>query len=767
MQEVTPWPDSFDVAEPVARVLVDGQEVPVESVSVSSELGSAMPERVVAGGGMAASTGDASVLRSQDVSEDGLNPWGDAGRFAAAREVVVEAGYRDPATGVIGCARQMTGQVDALDGGALSNAMGLQLVDHTPALDREITIEPLMRLYPPIENNGHRLGAGLSPFYVTNRVLRHCGFYSTPPLLNQAVVSAPLFGSGVAERGTLFAGVAASGAPYSAVFQAVPWGLGLSDGQLQYAPDFGSRGHGRLTSTLHVSFLRSAFSGSSPSTSSINLQWGSWNNAVMVYADSFGTVTVRYRTNGTTSTVASLPAGDVAESETFTVLIRPSGEATIYASNGQSASGMLPLPPLATSQDMTEVMVQVPETGNRLGGVQVAFSTTRNEGFVRTAHIESPIYWGTLAFPFQHEVNCLDLLKDHAKAELAAIWIDEAGHFRWRNRQQLRSATPKGTLTSEHDLLSLPWEFPVRSVYSRVNIDRDEPSITRRTRASITVSDRSGGVLGTGEDEQLFIEAPGDEDWHMVEAPQWLGGTVGYYQLVRGRGSYSGGIVVDDDDNERLAYSSRLVQSWQQIHPQRWLLSSAAINLGGSEYIEQAFRDRPDLYGRFAGESLPIIRAKGVVRWEKETLTASQQGPEWAPEYTHQVGPWVQAGQALGFLAEDLGEALTKPEPVLRDITIVPDPRIQLGDVFWLEDRSAFHVRLRVVVMGKTLTYHATSGGPEMTQRITCRVIAVQRLKVTYDELEAEWQGRNYTAFESAWSDQDYNALEANPLERN
>src|SRR5690625_1856267 len=118
MQEVTPWPDSFDVAEPVARVLVDGQEVPVESVSVSSELGSAMPERVVAGGGMAASTGDASVLRSQDVSEDGLNPWGDAGRFAAASEVVVEAGYRDPDTQEVGCARQMTAQVDALDGGA-------------------------------------------------------------------------------------------------------------------------------------------------------------------------------------------------------------------------------------------------------------------------------------------------------------------------------------------------------------------------------------------------------------------------------------------------------------------------------------------------------------------------------------------------------------------------------------------------------------------------------------------------------------------------
>src|SRR5690625_3873958 len=106
MQDVTPWPDRFDVSEPVARVVVDGREVDVESVTVASELDSAMPERVAAGGGgVIAATGTASIFRPDDVTEAGFNPWGDAASFVKATEVVVEAGYRDRATGQMGFAR--------------------------------------------------------------------------------------------------------------------------------------------------------------------------------------------------------------------------------------------------------------------------------------------------------------------------------------------------------------------------------------------------------------------------------------------------------------------------------------------------------------------------------------------------------------------------------------------------------------------------------------------------------------------------------------
>lgn len=765
MQNVTPWPSSFDVSQPVARVLVDGVEVDVESMSVSSELGSAMPERVVAGGGLVASTGDARIVRSQDVSESGFNPWGDAGRFASAEEVVVEAGFRDPASGEVGCARQVTAQVDSLDGGALSNAVGLSFVDHAPALDRNITIEPLMHQYPPLEDNGRFMGAGLSPFYVTNRVLRHCGFYSTPPMISQALVSAPLFGSGVAERGTLVGAEGAAGPPRIAQYFATRWGLGLSGGRLSYTPDLGSRGHGRLTSTFHVSFHREQVS-DAPELSTIDVYWGSWQNAIRVWVQPSGAVLVRYVTNGSSVTAVTLGASLAAQAEAFTVLVSPSGQATIYASNGESVTGTAVLPPVVGTQNISEVRVGVPENGHPLGGVQVAFSATRNETFERTAHIESPTWWATEAFPSQIDVNCLDLLKSQSEAELAAMWVDEFGHFRWRSRQQLRGSTPSGTLTSEHNLFDVSWDFPVRSLFSQVVLEHETPVITRRNVPSVTVSASRGSTLRDGETEDNFFEPPADQDWHQVDPPQWMGGTVDYTNVKSARGSYHGGVVVDADDNEALAYSSRLLQTWSQINPQRWLLSSAAQNLTGSEYIEQRFRDRRDLYGQFREEPLPIIRAKAMVQWEDEKLTWSGRGPRWAPAFTHRVGPWVQNRNALNSLADFLGTHLTQPEPVLRDLPIVPDPRIQLGDVFWLEDRTAFHVRLRVVIMGKTLSYKATDNGHEMSQTITCRVISVQRIKATYDELEASWQSRDYAALEAAWSGQDYDALAADPLDR-
>src|SRR5699024_3070325 len=189
--------------------------------------------------------------------------------------------------------------------------------------------------------------------------------------------------------------------------------------------------------------------------------------------------------------------------------------------------------------------------------------------------LDPPAYYHSLrAFPFQHDVNCLDLLKTQAEAELAAMWIDEYGNFRWRNRHRLRDAAPVGMLTSQHDLLDLGWQVPVRSVFSRVELNHDVATVTRRGVPSITVSDNRGSSLSNGDEENRFFEPPADQDWHAVATPQWMGASPNLSDIRRGRGSYRGGVIVDDDNNERLAYSSRLHQTWSQISPQRWLLYS-------------------------------------------------------------------------------------------------------------------------------------------------------------------------------------------------
>ena len=769
MQDVTPWPASFDVSEPVARVLVDGQEVDVESVEVTSEMGSAMPERVAGGGGgIVAATGTTTILRADEVSEAGFNPWGDAQQFVNASEVVVEAGYRDPDSGGVGCARQITGQVESLDGAASSHSVAVDIVDYATLLDRDITIEPLLQEHPSIDDWGPRRMAGLSPIYVTDRILRFCGFYATPRILYQALLSAPMMGSVWPERGTLLAASAHSDSSMSAAFRPVPWGMALGNGVVSYSPQLGVRGHARLTSTLHVSFHRTGSTNPNPEGDIIDLRWGSVEDGIRINVMSTGSIVVSYRSGGTQTPVATLSASDVSESEAFTVLVSPSGDATIYASNGASATGVANLPTRVTSQSMDEVYVWVPQAAHPIGGLQVAFSDAQTHTFQRTAHIDPPAYHYSLrAFPAQVNVNCMALLKKQAEAELAAMWIDEFGHFNWRNRNQLRGTAPRGVLTSKHDLLDLPWQVPVRSVFSRVELEHDVPTVTLRTVPSITVFDNKGSTLSNGDTEERFIEPPANQDWHRVQPPAWLGGeSFSFKDLRRGRGSYRGGVVVNDDNEEELSYSSRLDSTWTQIGVQRWLLSSTARNLMSDEYVEQRFQDRADLYGKYAGEDLPIIRAKGLVEWEKSTTVGEATGPYLSPVFVHEVGPWIQGTTELQSLANWLAEQLTKPDVILRRIPIVPDPRIQLGDVFWLEDQTAYKVRLRVVVMGKTLRYRASGSGYEMSQDITCRVIDVERLEVRYDELKQAWSGSDYGALESFWNGRDYDEFEADPLDR-
>lgn len=770
MQQVNSWPHEFSVSEPVARVLVDGKEMEVDSLTVSSSLDSAAPDMVAAGGGgVVAATADMTVLPADDVNDAGLNPWGEAQRIATASEVVVEAGYKTEA-GTPATARLLTGQVDALDGSATEPGIGLKLVDYTGVLDRDITIEPLLSDYPPLRDFGLRRNAGLLPTYVTDRILRHCGYYATPPQLDGSILSATMMGSVMPERGTMYATYESSSSTPDTLFRSTPWGVGVDAANILYFPDLSGRSHGRLTSSIMVTFNRRVSTHSNPGTSRVDLRWGENSaNAVSISINPNGSITALFRDSGSYNTVAWLSDSRARDAESFSVHIRPSGQITISASNGESVSGTGSVPTRLSATDMEQIYVQVPPNSQTIGGLQVAYTTTSNHNFVRNAHIDPPIHNHSLtAFPSQINQNCLGLLKEQAEAELAAIWIDEHGHFMWKNRATLQQSPPVGTLTSLDNLLDLPWEFPVKSVFSRVEIEHSIPTVTRRWIASITVAGGRGDTLSNGDTENRFFEPPADQDWHLVDSPQWLGGTFNPWWLRAGRGSYRGGIIVrsDDPDYERIAYSSRLTQSWEQINPQRWLLSSTAHSLPDNESIEQRYLDIRE-HGSLGGESTPSIRARGLVEWGSDKTTGRTLGEVLAPVFVHSVGAWVQDNHELQDLADWLADALTEPGVALRDVPIVPDPRIQKGDIFWLEDATAYDVRLRVLVVGIQTSFQSSGDSFEMSQSISCRIISSDKTtpEVTLEAHDHAWEGSRLQDQDIYWDGRTLEDHDTNPAQ--
>src|SRR5690606_33916582 len=110
---------------------------------------------------------------------------------------------------------------------------------------------------------------------------------------------------------------------------------------------------------------------------------------------------------------------------------------------------------------------------------------------------------------------------------------------------------PQGTLTSMDDLLDLAWHVPVRSVFSRVEVEHDVPHVRRSLIPSFTVSSSRGESMTDGHESVQFFEPPASQDWHGLQTPAWLGdaGSVDNYLLKRGAGSFRGGVILSGDDD--------------------------------------------------------------------------------------------------------------------------------------------------------------------------------------------------------------------------
>lgn len=753
MQHVEGWPDDLAVATPTARVVINGTEQEIESLSLTSELGSAMPAQVaVSGGGVVATTGDATLTPGGPVERKPSNPWAGAVPDWGVN-VTVEAGYNGEN------AKLLTGTLDSISGAATDRKVDVSMIDGVDRLNRPITMEPLTDYYPASTEGGANIRRILWPQYITDRILRHCGFYSTPPLVGQTIFAAPLMGSIIPERGRI-----TDAWLYTTSFQTTPWGLAFSRGDFDATPDL-TWNNGRITSPMQVTFNRHMYAFGATRNAAINIFWGS--TILQASASADGTVHATQVVNGEYHRVAALGPAQSNATDTFTIRWHPNGDVEVMAASGARATGNRALPNVVRTSSPTRIQVVTSRDvdtnrSNLIGGIQISFSTADVHNFERNAFLTIPaLRWTLDAFPAVIDRNCADLLKEQAEAELAAMWIDENGHFRWVNRYQLVESTPQGTLTSTDNLMDLSWEVAAKSVYSRVEIHSDQPTRTIRPWANVLLHQGSGQSLENNDEDVRFIEPPADEDWLMVEDPVRPVSALAE-RMRRGHGSYRGASVARDNEPDRWASANESPQTWQQIGVQKWLLTTTA-NIEAVQSLQFSAPD-DDRFGRYRDANLPIIRGKGRIRWEEETFTGTSFGPPAAPVLTHNVGPWVQDHDELQMLADWLAEQVTKPDVVLRDVPIIPDPRIQRGDVFWLEDTTAYDVRLKVVVMGSTLDLQSTDDSLSMSQTITCRVIEAQRNGVTLAEHDAVWAGQTLGAQDAFWSGHTLAEHDADPL---
>ena len=744
MHEVENWPADVTVAEPHARVVVGGREQKVLDYSLTKSMG----DTLSGGDGLIATTGDVTIVdQSETVTQRRVTPWSPLA-VRRGESVHVQAGY-DTAF-----APQLVGVVDGTRGGATKPTQ-LELVDRYAALQQEVTLDPLMASMPPYADGGAYRHVGLTPTYVTSTLLRQVGFYATPAHRFGAAVNVPMNGSMWPEVGSVFQCSRIGDADAVPEFERSPWGQAVKN----------------VTATLYPSsfdhtgrpFEMQMLVGNAGSSGTVIVAAYFGSQYVRVTVSSSRGVSFGVNTGSGNTTVVSLTSGQMQGATMISA--RVSGNTwTLSADNGESDTTTRTWP---WSAMYDRVGVTIPAGATQVGGLQVGYMDTPMTTFSPTARLTPAAFPHTLgAMPAIVRRRVADLLKDQAQAELAAFWLNDQGVLVWKNRFDLVGGAPVKTVTSTKDLLDLNWRQPSATTIRRIKLTGKRPVTSRAGLATITLYEGPRDSLESQQEKAIFMEPRGDEDWVMPDlSAEWLTATADRAPgFSRGRRTWVGMVRVNENsEGESVDYwvpgSDQVVT---KIDPRTFLLNVTAPAYTGDQTIEmRSHKSDGRIWEQRRNNPLPVFRGYGHIAWieQEHTRAGETNGLE---EFSHDVGWWVQHSTGIAGVADALEQRLLNPHPVLDDVPIVPDARLEIGDIITLRDEHVTGLNLRCLIEGIKLS--GTEG--EQDQTLTLRILAVNGVDATYAELERAWTTGGYTGLENEWSGENYSHFENNPTRR-
>lgn len=757
MQAIAGWDTLAEVTTPVAQVSVDGKTVEVDSVEITRELASSMPGTVIGGGGLTAATGPVDWSQVESVEVRPKTPW------APQSGMPPEGGARvlvDVGTAEAGTCRLLTGRVDTSDGALSDGVLSSVLVDDVDRLNRPVTFDPLLSSMPPLTSGGAPRQVRMNGVWVVDAILRRCGYYATPRRQPGTVIAATCQGSMWPEVGTVTA-CSNTGGDLFPQFASAPWGVCVQDVDATYAPNVART----LSDPLEIM-----------------LSWpgsGTGNPDLRVY---FGTHSVRLAltpslvvahvfNGGTPTLVASAARGTATRA---VARFTPSGSTLnveVRTDAGAVGTGSTTAPSGLLSTAMTRARIRTLTTTGRAGAFAVAFPPSRS--FADLAHVPTTLFdigsvalYTLLALPSIIGRDALDVLKEHAAAVGAAMWLDEQGRVRWVGRDRLGIGSPVRTLTSRDDLLDAAWSAEWRDMASQVDVAWSRPALTRALQDKVTVWEGGGGGLDSGDVYEDIIHPGAGEDWIMVDTSVTaLGPSANMDAFNLGVGSFHGAsMVYVDTDAVYWAPAATVDSVVEKVDARTYIVTTTVGDVpSGTEVSSKApAATGLGIYTSRYGDPLPVIRARARFELTTATATAAQQGPPEAAALSHDAGVWVQYEDQAQGLADWIAETATVHTPQLRDVSVTFDPRLQLGDVVQIDDPDRSGLSVRGVVFKITNTV----GQADASTRLTVRVLSVTILNPTLAEYDAAWDGATLAERDAQWAGLTLGDFDANPTLR-
>jgi hypothetical protein len=742
-------------------VTVDGAPAEVDAVSVSRELASSLPGTVIGGSGLTAATGRATWSQQDAVETRSVTPWAPASGIppAGGARVLVDLGDER------GTCRLLTGRVDSSTGSLGDAVVRSELVDDVDRLHRPVTIGPLLSSMPPLTPGGPPRQVRMNGLWVADAVLRACGFYATPPAGAGTMLSVSAMGSMWPERGTCTACTNYAGTDFPQ-FVSAPWGgVAAQDVVAAYQPAAAGR---TLDSPLEVLMY---WPGSTAGTPEVRVFFGGASVRLILTS---GSVIAQTITSAHTPTNVALASRGTATRAV--ARFTPNGaniDVEVRTNTGATASGTVAAPAGLLSTALSEVTIRSGNASGRVGPVKVAFIAAGSAFADLTTFTPSAVFdvgsvalYTLTALPSIINRNALNILKDHAAAVGAALWLDEQGRVRWVARDRLGVGNPVRTLTSRDDLLDATWSAEWRDVASRVDVEWQQPAVTRATRDKVTVWEGSGGGLDAGDVYEEIIRPSAGEEWIMLDTSvTGLGAGSDLALFNAGEGSFEGASMVDEStDTESWAPAATSDTTVRQIDPRTYVVTTTVASVPSGHSVSAKAPSVPGIgvhTARF-GDPLPVIRARARFELTPTTTTSATTGPPEAAVLTHDAGWWVQFEDQARALADWIASTTTIRTPHLHDVEVMFDPRLQLGDVVQIDDPERSGLSVRGVVFGMTQRVAPA----EAATVLTVRVLSVTILNPTLGEYDAAWSGATLGERDALWSGSTLATFDANPTRR-
>lgn len=673
--------------------------------SVSRSLsGGGLPGQVRASAGLG--TGGGSVTFGVP---DGRTPWR-VGPVAPGGLVALDASVDGGPSSPL--ARMVTRSI------AAPSALG---VERTATIEDDLT-----GLRGPV-NIPATLGSAASPFspvrkigidasWAIDEAAREAGFLSTAPTAGRTLFSLPLAGSPLPDVGTV------SGTLFGA-----DWRWLTAAGRATPVPP----GAARLDSFLSrapvstVWFSADIFAGGGEWFTIDNIGWMPGVSVEFVDIDLYPYVVVKRAGVDDVRVPWSAPDGEWAH---FDVGINLVAKTVTFIIDGvsQGTQSAPWLPDLADAVDHRLVWSVV---GTRVRGVQINDGPTPPPWTPPTAIIAasgSPLE-AVLTGPVP---DGLALISEVCDATMSASWIDEAGVFRFVDRDTLRGAgTVAGTITA-HDLTDIPWSISADDMADRAEITFQPPAIIDSPNGTATLWEATESQrINPGQTITINATIEGAADSLAPWYPIWATAP------VAGRGSRWSASTLPDGSGTQPADDALTVNA-RLLSPSRAEIritnnTTTVLYTGSGDQTTQL-----------------ILRASYHARpGEPETVGVGATSEAARTPISINAGAWIQDRAVAEELAHWLAAETSTPAVTLTSVECVPDLNIKLGDVRVLRDPQHTGIASKVLVTGVNW-----SGGPgELTQTLDLALLAVTFADLdrvltgmTFEQLDTLWAGKTF-----------------------